>query len=128
MPKRRYAGDPGSLFKSSTPVPSDHTRFDVRGFLHALSAISARHSVGRTQTGNDLVYTDEGGSYLSVVPAGSEAELRDQINRLKIAFERSEGRPPSERDDAFWEAVNAVFDAYDGPELGSISEVMGGLS
>jgi hypothetical protein len=131
MPKRRYSGDPGTLFKSSTPVPSDHTRFgieDGQTFLWALAAISARHRVGRTQTGDDLIYTEEGGSYLSVIPAGSADELRDQINRLKIAFERSEGRPPSDRDDAFWEAINAVFDAYDGPELGSIADVMGGLS
>lgn len=131
MPKNRYSGDPNALFKSSTPVLADHTRFAIeegQSFLNALAATSARHRVGRTQTGDDLVYTDEGGSYLFVAPAGSEGELRDQIDRLREAFEDSEGRPPSDRDDHFWIAVNRLFDAYDGPELGSIADVVGGLS
>jgi alkanesulfonate monooxygenase SsuD/methylene tetrahydromethanopterin reductase-like flavin-dependent oxidoreductase (luciferase family) len=84
--------------------------------------------VGRTQTGDDLTSTEEGGSYLSVTPAGSPDELAAQINRLREAFEVNEGRPPSDRDDAFWEAVNVLRDAYDGPELGSPADVMGGLS
>ena len=131
MPKNRYAADPNALFKAATPafrLPPRFSITDGQSFLHAVAAASARHRVGRTQTGDDLTSTEEGGSLLSVTPAGSEDELRDQIGRLTIAFERAEGRPPSERDDEFWIAVNHLFDAYQGPALGSVADVMGGLS
>jgi hypothetical protein len=127
MPKNRYQG----LFKSASPpniVPAKFSITDGQGFLHALAEASSRHRVSRTQTGDDLTSTEEGGSLLSVTPAGSEDELRDQIGRLTIAFERAEGRPPSDRDDEFWIAVNHLFEAYQGPKLGSVADVMGGLS
>jgi hypothetical protein len=84
--------------------------------------------VSRTQTGDGLTHSVEGGSHLKVTPAGSPDELRDQIGSLTEAFEQGEGRPPSERDDNFWIAVNHLLDAYEGPTLGSIEDVMGGLS
>jgi hypothetical protein len=127
MPQNRYRG----LFKSAPSpnvVPAKFSINDGQGFLHALAEASARHPLARTLVGDDLTHSVEGGSYLSVTPAGSEGELRDQIARLCIAFERAEGRPPSDRDDAFWEAVNALFEAYEGPTLGSVEDVMDGLS
>lgn len=128
MPRNRAKG---GLFKEApTPniVPAKFSINDGQGFLHALAEASARHPLARTLTGNDLAHDVEGGSYMSVTPAGSEAELRDQIARLSIAFERAEGRPPSYRDDAFWEAVNTLLRAYEGPTLGDLEDVMGGLS
>jgi hypothetical protein len=128
MPRNRAKG---GLFKEApTPniVPAKFSITDGQSFLHAVAAASARHRVSRTQTGDDLTSTEEGGSLLSVTPAGSEDELRSQIGRLTIAFERAEGRPPSDRDDEFWIAVNHLFDAYQGPKLGSVADVIGGLS
>jgi alkanesulfonate monooxygenase SsuD/methylene tetrahydromethanopterin reductase-like flavin-dependent oxidoreductase (luciferase family) len=128
MPRNRAKG---GLFKEApTPniVPAKFSITGAQGFLHALAEASARHPLARTMTGDDLTYSEEGGSYLSVTPAGSPDELAAQIDRLREAFEVHEGRPPSDRDDAFWEAVNALYDAYDGPELGSVPDVMGGLS
>jgi hypothetical protein len=127
MPKNRYQG----LFKSApTPniVPAKFSITDGQGFLHALAEASARHPLARTLTGDDLNYTDEGGSLYSITPAGSEDELRDQIALLTLAFERAEGHPPSDRDDEFWIAVDALFKAYEGPTLGNRADVMGGLS
>lgn len=127
MPHNRYRG----LFKAA-PTPNviapKFSITDGQSFLHALAEASGRHRVSRTDTGDALSSTEEGGSYLSVTPAGSEQELRDQIARLSIAFERAEGRPPSDRDDQFWIAVNDLLEAYEGPTLGSLEDVMGGLS
>lgn len=131
MPKHRYSDDPKALFKAAPTafrLPPRFSITDGQSFLHAVAAASARHKVSRTQTGDDLTHSVEGGSRLSVTPAGSPDELAAQINRLREAFEVTEGRPPSERDDAFWEAVNVLYDAYTGPTLGSIADVMGGLS
>ena len=128
MPRNRAKG---GLFKeapTSNVIPAKFSITDGQSWLSALAAASARHKVSRTQTGDDLTSTEEGGSLLSVTPAGSEDELRSQIGRLTIAFERAEGRPPSDRDDEFWIAVNHLFDAYQGPKLGSVADVMGGLS
>jgi hypothetical protein len=127
MPHNRYRG----LFKSApTPnvIPPKFSITDGQSFLHAVADATARHRVSRTDTGDGLTSTEEGGSYLSVTPAGSEQELRDQIALLTLAFEREEGHPPSDRDDQFWEAVNALFSAYQGPALGDPADVMGGLS
>jgi hypothetical protein len=129
MTTNRYSADPNALFKPApTPTRAPFLIKDGQSWLHAVADATARHRVGRTQTGDDLTFTEEGGSYLSVTPAGSPDELEAQINRLREAFEVHEGRPPSDRDDSFWEAVNALFDAYTGPTLGSAAEVMGGLS
>jgi hypothetical protein len=127
MPHNRYRG----LFKSApTPniVPAKFSVTDGQGFLHALAEASARHPVSRFEVLDEITQGVEGGSYLSVTPAGSPDELAAQIDRLREAFEVSEGRPPSDRDDAFWEAVNQLFEAYQGPKLGSVEDVMGGLS
>lgn len=131
MTNARYSDDPNARFKPAPTayrLPPKFSISDGQSFLQAVAETSGRHLVGRTQTGDDLTHSVEGGSYLSVTPAGSPDELAAQINRLREAFEVHEGRPPSDRDDAFWEAVNALYDAYDGPELGSIADVMGGLS
>jgi hypothetical protein len=129
MPRNRYSNDPTALFQPApTPTRRSFLIKDGQSWLHAVADATARHRVGRTQTGDDLAYSEEGGSYLSVTPAGSPDELAAQINRLRETFEVHEGRPPSELDDSFWEAVNVLYDAYDGPELGSIRDVMGGLS
>jgi hypothetical protein len=129
MPKNRYSADPKALFQPApTPTRTPFQIKDGQSWLQAVADATGRHRVGRTQTGDDLTFTEEGGSYLSVTPAGSPDELAAQINRLRETFEVHEGRPPSELDDAFWEAVNALYDAYDGPELGNVADVMGGLS
>lgn len=129
MPKNRYSADPKALFQPApTPTRRPFLIRDGQSWLHAVADATGQHRVGRTQTGDDLTFTGEGGSYLSVTPAGSPDELAAQIDRLRETFEVHEGRPPSELDDAFWEAVNALYLAYDGPELGSLEDVMGGLS
>ncbi len=127
MPTNRYRG----LFKSAPSAPIVPAHFwlnDGQTWLNAVAQATARHRVGRTQTGDDLTYTEEGGSFMSVTPAGSEDELRDQIALLTFTFERAEGHPPSDRDDEFWIAVDAILKAYEGPALGSVADVMGGLS
>lgn len=131
MPKRRYSDDPSALFKAAPTayrLPPKFSITDGQSFLHAVAETSGRHVVGRTQTGDDVTHTVEGGSRLSVTPAGSPDELAAQIDRLREAFEVHEGRPPSDRDDHFWIAVNVLRDAYTGPALGNIADVMGGLS
>jgi hypothetical protein len=128
MPRNRAKG--GLFREAPTPniVPAKFSITGAQGFLHALAKASARHPASRFQILDEVTQGVEGGSRMSVTPAGSQEELRDQIARLSIAFERSEGRPPSDRDDAFWEAVNTLFEAYQGPTLGSVEDVMGGLS
>jgi hypothetical protein len=127
MPHNRYRG----LFKQA-PTPNviapKFSITDGQSFLHAVADATARHRVSRTDTGDALTSTEESGSYLSVTPAGSEQELRDQIALLTLTFERTEGHPPSDRDDQFWIAVNDLLEAYEGPALGSVEDVMGGLS
>ena len=124
MPNNRYAGDPSRLFKAAPVTPTDvlPTQFDIgdgASWLHAVADASARHRVNGGP---------EGGSYFSIEPAGSQQELADQIARVALAFEQGEGHPPSDRDDNFWTVVNQLIDAYDGPELGSLADIMGGLS
>lgn len=131
MPKNRYSDDPNALFKAAPTayrLPPKFSVDDAQTFLHAVAETSGRHVVGRTQTGDDVTHTEEGGSFMSVTPAGSPDELRQQVDRLARAFEASEGRPPTDRDDNFWECVNILHDAYEGPKLGNIGEVLGGLS
>ncbi len=115
----------------------DH--FDVRdgqAWLHALAQAVGSHPVARFQTQEDadaLVPATEGGSKLSITPAGSEDEFFAQRAALVRAFEKVVGRPPTaegwgtEDDDAFWEALAAIHDAYQGPMLDP-DAVTGGLA
>jgi hypothetical protein len=129
MTTQRYSADPNALFQPApTPTRMAFRINSGQSWLHAVADATGQHRVGRTQTGDDLFFTEEGGSHLSVVPAGSLDELAAQVNRLREAFEVHEGRPPSELDDAFWEAVNVLHDAYTGPALGSSDAVRAGLS
>lgn len=134
MPQNRYSADPNALFKSrvnpdNKSIPPPFSITDSQSFLHALAQASAAHRVSRTDTGAALDSTVEGGSYLSITPAGSEQELQDQLARLTYAFEEHEGHPPDEDDDEFWIAANELLDAADfAHTLGDAEDVMGGLS
>lgn len=112
MPTNRYTG----LFKAATPAHQLPPQINnANTFLHAAAIASARHPTARFQTEAEAAALDfnaEGDSDMTVVPAGSQDELEEQIARLRLAFERAEGRAPTERDDAFWEAYNALHDAY----------------
>jgi hypothetical protein len=123
MPKSRYQG----LFKpvqAGFKVPPQFSITDAQSFLQAVASATSRHRVGRTFTDeNELTFSDEGASRLKVVPAGSQDELEQQVRMLKAAFEREEGRPPTERDDEFWQAVTALIDAYEGPHIADFVEV-----
>jgi hypothetical protein len=120
MPKNRYQG----MFKpvqAGFKVPPSFSITEAQGFLHAVAEASARHRVGRTYTDeSELTFADEGGTHLKVVGAGSEDEFWDQVAQLTRAFTDAEGRPPTYRDDNFWQAVNVLHDAYEGPEIGSL--------
>jgi hypothetical protein len=129
--RSRYSADPNRLFKAApTPsaIPPRFSITDSQSFLHSLAQASAQHRVSRTDTGAVLDSTVEGGSYFSITPAGSQQELDDQLALLTRAFVEHEGHEPSERDDAYWVAVNEIMDAYDGPEIGDPEVIMGGLS
>jgi hypothetical protein len=128
MPTNRSSASTKYFRPAPLPTRMPFQIKDGQSWLHAVADATGQHRVGRTQTGDDLTYTEEGGSYLSVTPAGSPDELAAQINRLRETFEVHEGRPPSDFDDAFWDAVNALRDAYTGPSLGSPADVAGGLS
>jgi hypothetical protein len=120
MPRQRYRG----LFKpvqAGFKIPPRFSITEAQGFLHAVAEASARHRVGRTYTDeSELTFADEGGTHLKVVPAGSEDEFWAQVAQLSLAFSEAEGRPPTYADDNFWEAINVLHDAYEGPELGNL--------
>jgi hypothetical protein len=125
MPRQRYQG----LFKQAPQAAQnvtgrpDFSITDPQGFLHAVANASARHQVGRTYTDEtELSFNEQGGTHLKVFPAGTEDEFYSQVARLTIAFEEMEGHPPTTEDDAFWEAVNTLHAAYEGPELGNLAE------
>jgi len=108
---------------------------DGQAWLHALAQAVGSHPVARFQTQEDadaLTPATEGGSKLSVTPAGSEDEFFAQRAALVRAFEDVVGRPPTaeggtEEDDAFWEALDAIHRAYQGPTLDP-DAVIGGLA
>lgn len=114
------------LFKAAQPAADFPTQFnisDAQGWLHAVAGATASHKVTRwLGDGSPVDVTTEGGSTFSVTPAGSEDQFMAQRDALVTAFFDASGRFPAVEggtadDRLFWEAVTAIYNAYQGPKL-----------
>lgn len=123
------------LFKAAAPAADFPTQFDINDgqqWLNAVAGASASHKVTRWQGEKSPVQvTVEGGDTLTVFPAGSQDEFFAQRDALIRAFREEVGRYPqmggNADDRAFWQAVSAIYQAYQGPTLDP-GAVTGGLS
>jgi hypothetical protein len=115
-------------FEKASASKTTFSITDAQDFLHATALASGAHPVARFATGTDpLTFQTEGGSMMSITPAGSEGEYLAQFGAVQHAFEESVGRPPTETDGEFWTAINRLYDAYQGPTLDA-NTVTGGLA